>query len=294
MSVRMAPSRAWGIVLAAGAACVLSGARPQEGAGEPRATAPASGVEATAMRSFAEFRPSQHGFRFRNAFSGSPLPKELNGLGLSLLAPSRYGLCGGMSFCAADYFAARRPIPSAEAIPAHGSALYERLYARQVESFDGMSAPLMFADWMARPDDGPLGTRRLTLGTLPGIVAELELGRPVILGLVLTSAAKHEPLWENHQVLAYAARTRAGRGGAGAVTELRVYDPNHPGNDEVVVRCVPRVVGMAATPGAVTTAAPVLGLACTLVAPQGDRPAREKAVRGLFAMRYEPAAPPGP
>ncbi len=246
-------------------------------------------------RSIVEFRPSQHGFRFRNDFSGTPLPRELGGLGAALGAavgaPSRFGLCGGMSFAAADYFLAGAPIPQTGAIPVQGAQLFDLIYARQIASFDGLNAPRVFAEWMHRPDAGPLGTRRLSLHALPGIVSDLELGRPVVLGLVFASAAKRQMLWENHQVLAWRADVRSGGG-----RDLRVYDPNFPGNDGVIVRCVPEIVGFAADAGPLAIATPLLGLRCELIVPptaaEGDRPIRRKAVRGLFAMPYSSAPPP--
>ncbi len=57
-------------------------------------------------RSFADFRPSLHGFRFTNHFTGSPLPFSLGGLEKHLNLPNDFGLCGGMSFAAADFFLA--------------------------------------------------------------------------------------------------------------------------------------------------------------------------------------------
>lgn len=236
-------------------------------------------------RSIAEFKPSLHGFRFVNSFTGSPLPQGLDALGTLAGAPSRFGLCGGMSFAAADFFLARREIPQASKAPARGEPLYDMIYRRQVHSFNGLAAPARFADWMRRPDAGPLGTRHLTLSDLPDIVSALDAGNPVVLGLVYASAG--EPLWHNHQVLAIGSSSveTAGR-------TIRIYDPNYPANDSVTITCRRVITGSFTLPGLLGVRIPVLGAESTLVAPAiGTQKARTKTVRGLFAMPYQPVDP---
>ncbi|MFN0130921.1 MAG: hypothetical protein ACKVW3_00060 [Phycisphaerales bacterium] len=88
--------------------------------------------------SLAEFRPSLHGFRFVNSFTGSPLPFGLGKAEKSLNVPNRFGLCGGMSFAAADFFLAARPRPDARQPPTQGDPLYNFLYGRQVVSLGTM------------------------------------------------------------------------------------------------------------------------------------------------------------
>src|SRR4051812_37428544 len=87
-----------------------------------------------APRSFADFRPSLHGFAFRNDFQGSPLPINLGSAERALKPPSHYGLCGGMSSAAADFYLAGCPIPIHATPPAHGTPLYTYLYTRQSAS----------------------------------------------------------------------------------------------------------------------------------------------------------------
>src|SRR3954462_5939222 len=69
------------------------------------------------------FTPRHDGFGFRNIFRGSPLPASVRdadsgplraiklGLGSGLGLPSEFGLCGGMSIAAADYYLAKVPVP---------------------------------------------------------------------------------------------------------------------------------------------------------------------------------------
>ncbi|HEY4752270.1 MAG TPA: hypothetical protein VIH37_03225, partial [Candidatus Limnocylindrales bacterium] len=79
------------------------------------------------------------------------------------------------------------------------------------------------------------------LRELPRIAAELDAGRPCLVELVRVGGATPGALVRDHQVLAWAYRASAAsadgadpadlaRGGALA---LRVYDPNHPGRDDV-------------------------------------------------------------
>ena len=63
------------------------------------------------------FLPSKHGFEFRNVFRGSPLPALLRNAesgplramraGVDAGLPTEYGLCGGMSLAAADFYLSR-------------------------------------------------------------------------------------------------------------------------------------------------------------------------------------------
>jgi hypothetical protein len=248
---------------------------PPVAAAAPIASAPAA--PAPAARTFHDFLPSRDGFAFRNAFAGSPLPVSIGAAAEKNLGlPSRFGLCGGMSTAAADFFLARRPIPRADAPPEHNTPLYNYLYGRQAASIGPLgSGAARFIDWMNTPDDGPDGVLARTQAELPAILAQADEGRPVILGLVLvsrvesasTERTKDTAAWENHQVLCYGL-TRLPLG----LTELKIYDPNFPRRDDAIIR-------IAQTPAKTTI---------TRIVP-GRPPLR---VRGLFALPYIPAIPP--
>jgi hypothetical protein len=219
-----------------------------------------------AARTFAEFRPSHDGFAFRNDFAGSPLPVSLGSAEKKLGLPSRFGLCGGMSSAAADYFVAQHPIPTDTAPPEHGTPLYSYLYSRQSASFGAMGAmALRFIEWMQLPEDGDDGTRARTAREVPAIEAALARGEPVILGLVLVSTKETCEPWQNHQVLAYAAKRD------GATLDVSIYDPNFPKRDDAVIRIAQQDGG------------PVCARIVT-----GRKPT---PVRGLFKMPYAPATP---
>src|SRR5437763_622127 len=78
-----------------------------------------------------------------------------------------------------------------------------------------------------------------TPAELPAILAKLQRGEVVALGLVLVRTGDAAPVgpqgaktststgkpWENHQVLAFGAEDNEGS------TDLKVYDPNFPGDE---------------------------------------------------------------
>lgn len=229
------------------------------------------------------FRPSTHGFRFVNRFEASSRSVSLGrALGISLDA---FGLCGGMSFAAADLFLAGRSAPETSAPPPAGSPLYGYLYRRQSDSLGGLAVEgLRFARWMALPQGTPIGTNKRSYDELPALRANLDAGRLVVLGLNYVSSSDRQAVWQNHQVLA----TGYTAGGDGAVT-IQIYDPNYPGRDDMTIRASLLTAGAIDDPRTPGAKADVPGLDCRQFL--GERELRP--VRGFFVMPYAPAAPPG-
>lgn len=240
-----------------------------------------------------DFLPSRDGFAFVNHFEGTPpLPKALRderttvGAIAKLIAvaaggnsaDAAYGLCGGMSAAAADYYLSDTARPPADAVPERGSPLFEYLVQRQTDSL-GVAAfmAVKFAEWMALPDaaDDWGGVEGRTGLELPGIIERLEKGELVPLGLVYRRAGEGA-LWDNHQVLAYACVRDNGR-----AVRVRIYDPNWPADDAAELK--------------VTLSAPLDETAEVGASPKpvnrattrqlGSRK-RERPVRGFFAMPY--------
>jgi hypothetical protein len=228
------------------------------------------------------FVPSRDGLGFRNVFKGSPLPAALRdaesgplralraGIGTGLGLPAEFGLCGGMSLTAADYYLAGRTLPDADSPPEQGSPLYEYIYSRQTDSMGQMGAmALKFWRWMNLPDRASRGdsTSKLTALEFPEIVERLRARELVPIGLVLTSTQARGKLWENHQVLAFGlSELEEGN------YELAVYDPNFPGDDTVLIKVRKREDG-------------------TLSCNRSSRKGTTK-VRGLFPMPFQPKVPP--
>jgi hypothetical protein len=231
------------------------------------------------------FLPSRDGFQFRNTFKGSPLPAILRNAesgplslvrsGVSDGLPKEYGLCGGMSLAAADFYLSRSAMPENGKAPAQGSALYEYLYQRQTDSMGSLGVMVMkFWRWMDLPDRSPAGesTYGLSAQELPILVKRLKARQLVPMGLVYSSREAGGKLWENHQVLAYSVVEKDG-----GVVEFKIYDPNFPKDDECVVRVRP--VGKEKKAPLEVSAERVNGKGAV------------KRVRGFFAMPYEPRVP---
>ena len=191
----------WGCAMLAAALVGCADRAPEPGssagkkeANAPSAVAPLPAREAgSKTRSFAEFRPSQHGFAFTNDFKGD----ALGGMGASLGMPSRFGLCGGMSFAAADYYLAAKAVPPDTRPPVQGTSLYNYIYARQAASngFLG-SMGIKFVEWMQLPDDE---VRRRTADELPAIAAALEGER---LPLLTRDARRYRSYFPNVTLIA--------------------------------------------------------------------------------------------
>jgi hypothetical protein len=231
------------------------------------------------------FLPSKHGFEFRNVFHGSPLPAILRNAesgpiramrgSVDANLPSEFGLCGGMSLAAADFYLSRSAADQTKAAPEQNTPLYEYLYQRQTDSMGQLGVmALKFWKWMSLPDRSKSGesVARLSATELPAIVNRLKARQLVPVGLVYTSQAENGRIWENHQVLAYGVTEQAD-----GVIDLRIYDPNFPKDDECVVRVTP--IGKSDKPTEVT-ADRINGKGAT------------KKVRGFFAMPYQPRIPP--
>ena len=198
------------------------------------------------------FRPSVHGLRFANAFPPGPT------LTFAGLDPRRVGfgdasagLCGGMALTARDLWEAGVPAPVDANPPANGSPRFRALVRRQVESLDWFRVPLRYLDLQAFRPDPPRGLAALLgrepprvdalLREWPRIRDEIDSGHPSVVGLIRATGSSPWALSRNHQVLAYGYEETPE-----AIT-LHVYDPNHPGRDDVTLE-----IGVATGPDAAT------------------------------------------
>ena len=82
------------------------------------------------------FEPPKHGLQFRNAFSVKLKLQFPKSFGLKAIDLGRhgYGLCGGMTYAALDYFLAERPIPPDTTQPRLGTPLYSYILRRQLDT----------------------------------------------------------------------------------------------------------------------------------------------------------------
>lgn len=186
------------------------------------------------------FLPSVHGLRFANAFPPGPtlrlgpLDPRLLGIG-----DASAGLCGGMALTARDLWAAGVAAPPGAEPPAGGSRRFRALVRRQVQSLDWLRVPARYA--LLGLVHGPLACGPASVPTLlrewPRVRAEIDAGRPCLVELIRAPGIRPAALARNHQVLAFAyAWDPAARAGPSAgEVRLRVYDPNHPGRDDVAI-----------------------------------------------------------
>ena len=230
-----------------------------------------------------DFKPSIHGFKFVNNFSGYPLPFSIPNLPHLSAVGKNYGLCGGMSCAAYDFLLAGRSISSITTAPAQGSTFQQYLYRRQVDTFGGFGEYVAkFGQWMVLPDDTILGTQKRTYDEFEEIRAKLDDGNAVVLGIVYVGGGDSLEIWNNHQVLAY------GYSEISATTiDINIYDPNYPQKDDITIRAERIPVGTTFVPGVPPRKRTVLGFKCTQKVLN-----RNENVRGFFAMPYLPVVPP--
>lgn len=249
-----------------------------------------------AARTFLDFRPSLHGFLFINSFEGSPIG-DIGVPGARAIATQvvggRFGLCGGMSFAAADLFFAGVARPAQNTVPPPGSAWYQYIHARQAESVArDLSIIALFGRWMRAPDEGLTGVRVQTLAALESMRAPLLAGRGVVVGMVFPAdkRGRARKLWEHHQVLAY--RLEVASAEPTRTARLFIYDPNYPRRDDAVIEVHPVIAAWART-GGVTPLVPVIGARTERRVP-GPTPARDdlSPLRGVFEILYTPRVPP--
>jgi hypothetical protein len=182
------------------------------------------------------FAPSASGFRFPNKFP--PRPVLAMGVGRRRLGigNAANGLCGGMVFAARDLFEAGIAPPAATEPPAGRSPLFRFVVRRLFHSFDLPAGPARYMTWMVLPSgEGRLGLRGVAARTVgrewPLIKGDLDRGVLSPIGLVRVHSFNPLELGRNHQVLAYGYELdeRSDR------VAINVYDPNHPGDDEVAL-----------------------------------------------------------
>ena len=188
------------------------------------------------------FIPSEHGFRFSNAFPSVPDITIPIPFGKLEFGDASKGLCGGMVFCALDYFLAKRAVPAAKEPPTSGE-LFDRLVRRLLNSFNLPTGILNYLVLMNPdyPDDDmermkgkdfvPHGRAWQTIRVeWPAIKATLDTGQPCPLGLIRVKSAIPADVGKNHQVLA------TGYEVTDDVLTLFIYDPNYPNRNNLTLK----------------------------------------------------------
>jgi len=176
------------------------------------------------------FLPSRHGFRFANWWPRSVARKWHIGMVELGIGDVSRGLCGGMAFAARDRFERGEPgAPETEA-PRPETALFKEIVDRQFDSFGTLYiVPLRF--WLSSALGNAASRGRETAGSAwPAIRGEIDAGRPAMIGLVRQAGWNPLAVGMGHQVAGYRYETTPD------AVSIGVYDPNHPGKDDVEVR----------------------------------------------------------
>ena len=194
------------------------------------------------------FLPSRHGFRFPNRWPHGAAMVKVGRLRIPIGDTGR-GLCGGMVFAARDRFERGEDrSPDAEP-PARGTPLFEEIVERQLASFFFLSVPFRF--WRSAAGSERRRQRETADVAWPAIRAEIDAGRPAMIGLIrLATWNPLAPL--GHQVVGFRYEERA------AGITIGVYDPNHPGDDDVEI--LVRHTANGAVALSQSTGEPLLGL----------------------------------
>lgn len=197
------------------------------------------------------FLPSRYGFRFANRWP--PGPARRFGLGpvqIPIGEVSR-GLCGGMAFAARDRFDRGAPAPPDISPPRYGEALFREIVDRQFDSFGRLFVvPLRF--WLASAGSQAGRDRGTVRDAWPAIKASIDAGSPPMVGLVRLAGWNPLALGLGHQVVAF----RYDESATGIT--IWIYDPNHPGDDDVRLTVERRADGTHAL--GQSTGEPLIGL----------------------------------
>jgi hypothetical protein len=202
------------------------------------------------------FLPSRHGFAFVNRWPAGPafeLEVRYLRLGIGEVAE---GLCGGMCYAAADRFLRAEPVPPGTEVPVAGSALFREIARRQLDSLHYIAVVPARFWWAAARVSSRLWSARDQAREWRKLCADIDAGRPAMAGLVRSAGVNPLRLTANHQVLGFGYEASATEG------RLRIYDPNHPGADDValLIRRVEETAGRPAFSLEQTTGEPLLAL----------------------------------
>lgn len=175
------------------------------------------------------FTPSVHGFRFANRWPAGPAFELRVGYLRVGVGEVSDGLCGGMCFAVADRYVRGEAAPDTLDAPARGTPLFGEIARRQLDSFDRLAvAPARFWSTSARLARGWWSPRD-QVREWRTILADIDAGRPAMVGLVRAAGIDPFSLTANHQAVGYAYEVEA------RIGRLRIYDPNHPGRDDVTL-----------------------------------------------------------
>ncbi|MBI2777244.1 MAG: hypothetical protein HYX57_08325 [Chloroflexi bacterium] len=232
-----------------------------------------------------DFRPSRDGFPFANRFPPGPAIEWRAGHVRVGIGEVGDGLCGGMCRVAADRFlrgdASTDPgTEEGPTPPPPGTPLFAEIVRQQVDSLALGSVPFRFW-WAATRLRSGRWSAREQVREWRAIRRDIDAGRPAMLGLVRSPSINPFALTLNHQVLGYGYDATPDR------ATIRIYDPNHPGADDVAVELrrpsVAADAGVEGEAGLRTGTGPGPGAAVVLRQSTGE------PLLALLRLPYRPA-----
>lgn len=182
-----------------------------------------SGSSTSASRKMTTFNPVVHGFKFNNRYKTTWMDVAGVKIGTD-------GLCGGMSYAAADYFRTNKKIPTQDYRPAIGTTLYNYFKNRQWTSISmpntGKWAELAVNPFGWRDEEFFYWGLEDRLKLLKNLI---DKNLPVPLGLFHAKIGS-----DHHQVLAIGYdlggyKWKREKDPNRNKVRIYVYDPNYPG-----------------------------------------------------------------
>lgn len=178
-----------------------------------------------------DFSPLVNGFHFKNDFIDRILQTNFGNI-------ETRGRCGGMAFAALDYYFSKIPIPTHEPkdfpnnkVPPDGSILGDYIFKRSINSLFTISS-FKFLGWSVNRQNNNIIRRSISFKTrheeFPKLKSHIDIGKPVVLGLVCSSSIKE--ICNNHQVVAYGYDWDLKK----EIIVIYIYDSNIP-NKEVLL-----------------------------------------------------------
>lgn len=197
------------------------------------------------------FLPSQSGLRFANRWPPNPARVITIGPLRVPIGDTGRGLCGGMAFVARDRFERGTGAPLDAVPPEPGMPLFKEIVDRQFDSF-GALLWVPFRFWLASIGSQAGRDRSTVRDAWPAIKRSIDAGRPPMVGLVRRAGWNPLAVDFGHQVVAYRYDESPDS------VEIGIYDPNHPGRDDVRLAIERTPDGRYAV--AQSTGEPLLGL----------------------------------
>ena len=228
-----------------------------------------------------DYVPEQYAFRFPNAFVNAVWSGRIPPRVGRKYEISTSGRCGGMAFASLDFFHLRMPVPPVtpsdflpSVVPPDGHPLADYIYTRQLHSMltrvGGIRDGVRYLRWSGQSTATILAK---TTVEEQKVVASIDQGQPVVLGLIRATSKSLKAQGQNHQVVCYGYRSDAS-----GHLEFYTYDPNEPvrassnSSYEVILRKADDVEH---------SAFPY----------QEDRADRIDRWRGFFVVHYRPRTP---